>query len=216
MTIPLIVAILAGGAALMRGGSLERLAATKFRWLPLLFAALVVQIGFSLWEPPWLTEAGALAIVLGSMVGVAVFLTINQHLPGTVIAAVGLALNVLVIGTNGAMPVSPDAARIAGVGLAELEDGGIKHEVMTDDTRLTWLGDVIPIPRWGLIISVGDVVLAAGLGLLTYKQTLQGPGPGAPRDTGSRRKRVSRRPERDGGSRPGAPPAPPPSPRRPG
>lgn len=211
MIIALVAAVLAAWAAVLRGGSLERLAATTFRWLPLLFAALALQVVFALWNPPWLSEAGSLAIVLGSMVGVAIFLTINRQLAGTLVAALGLALNVLVIGLNGAMPVSEWGARIAAADPADI--GGIKHEVMTDETVLPWLGDVIPIPRWS-VISIGDVVLALGVARLTYSQTLHGP-PGAPRR--SRRARsdtASRQDERAVGSGPGAPPAPPPSPRR--
>lgn len=225
MTVAFLMAIVAAAIAVVRGGSLERLGATRFRWLPLLFGALALQLVFALWEPGWLSEAGALAVVLGSIVGVAVFLTINGHLPGTLLAALGLSLNVLVIGLNGAMPVSSEAARIAGTDPPEI--GGIKHELMTEDTELHLLGDVIPIPRWS-VISIGDVILAAGLARLTYHQTRHGPVPPAPGTSGETPRsgggasrgrsgrRARRRDARAGGSSPGAPPAPPPSPRRPG
>lgn len=235
MTIALVMAVAAAAVAVLRGGSLDRLAATTFRWLPLLFGALAVQVIALIWDPPWLSEAGALAIVLGSMVGVAVFLTINRHLAGTLIAAVGLTLNVLVIAANGAMPVSAEAARIAGTDPAEI--GGIKHEPMDEDTALRWLGDIIAIPRW-TVISIGDVILGVGLATLTYHRTRHGEHPGAPQDRGrrsrsrdvktgaprrgrrspatSRDDAPSRRDARGGDSGPGAPPAPPPSPRRPG
>jgi hypothetical protein len=36
------------------------------------------------------------------------------------------------------------------------------------DTKLPWLGDVIPLPRLGEVLSVGDVVLIAGTIRLIY------------------------------------------------
>lgn len=174
--LPMVLALVAAGTAALagrlKGGSLENLASTSFRWLPLLFASLLVQVGFGIWDPPWLTETAGLSITLTSMLGVAVFLARNRHHPGTLLAALGLALNVLVIGANGAMPVSADAAEVAGIDTSQLEDAGIKHERMTDATRLSFLGDVIPVPGTQIVISIGDVILAAGLARLTYRRML--------------------------------------------
>jgi Family of unknown function (DUF5317) len=168
------VAGVAGLYGLVRGGSLDGLAATRFRFLWLLFVGFVVQVAFGLWNPPWLSETGELAIVLASNLLVAVFLAANVHLPGTLVAAAGLALNALVIAANGAMPVSLEAADVAGVD-REASDFGIKHEVLNDDTVLPWIADVIPIPGLSMLISAGDVVLAAGIGWLVYRRTLEDP-----------------------------------------
>ena len=177
MEIALVIAVLAVGAGRLRGGSLERLAGTQFRAFPLLIAGLGVQILFSLWSPPWMTEAVSLGVLIGSNMLVLSFLVVNRMLPGVVIAAVGLVLNLAVISSNGAMPVSPDAARAAGAEDLVISEGAIKHEVLDDDTELGFLGDVIPIPWPGFVISIGDIVLAAGIAVLAYSQTRKGPRP---------------------------------------
>jgi hypothetical protein len=177
MEIALVIAVLAVAAGVLRGGSLERLAATQFRAIPLLVAGLGVQILFSLWSPSWLNEAVSLGALIGSNMLVLSFLVVNRMLPGVLIAAVGLVLNLAVISSNGAMPVSPEAARTAGAEELVISEGAIKHEVLDDDTELGFLGDVIPIPWPGLVISIGDIVLAAGIAVLAYSQTKRGPRP---------------------------------------
>jgi hypothetical protein len=167
----LAVAAVAGLYGLVRGGSLDGVAATKFRFLWLLFAGFVLQIGFSLWNPVWLTENGEIAVLVASNLLVAAFLIANRRLPGMLVAAGGLVLNMLVIASNGAMPVSLEAADIAGTDL-ETADFGIKHELLGDDTVFPWLGDVIPLPGLSTLISAGDIVLALGIGRLVYRRTL--------------------------------------------
>ncbi|MFN2595096.1 MAG: DUF5317 domain-containing protein, partial [Actinomycetota bacterium] len=102
---------------------------------------------------------------------IAALLFANRNLPGLAPAGLGLALNLPVIGLNGAMPVSVSAARDAGV-KANLNDIGFKHERMDSATRLRFLGDVIPIPNSQQIFSAGDIVLALGIGWLVYRRTL--------------------------------------------
>lgn len=169
MILVLVLVVAAAIVGLVRGGSLDSLANTRLRWLPLLFGALVLQLGFDLWDPSWLGDSGDLAVLLASHVGVALFLGLNWKLPGMALAAVGFALNVIVIGANGAMPISDRAAEIAG--LEGFDEFGIKHEPLDNDTALPWLADVIPIPGTGKIISVGDIALAAGIGWLVYRRT---------------------------------------------
>jgi hypothetical protein len=158
----LVLAVLTGIAARLRGGSLTTLAETTFRWTPLLVAGLVLQVTFLLWDPEWLGESGGVAVLLLSNFTVAAWLFVNRSLPGLLLAGAGMALNVLVIAVNGAMPVLPSSAETAGVAQS-LDDAGIKHERLDDDTVLPWLGDAIPVPPFKEVLSVGDVVLALGL-----------------------------------------------------
>lgn len=162
MLTALVLAVLTGVAARLRGGSLDDLAATTFRWTPLLVAGLVLQVTFLYWDPEWLGDAGGLAVVLASNVTVAVWLVVNRTLPGLLLAGAGMALNVIVIAANGAMPVLPSSAERAGV-TQSIDEGSIKHESLDDDTILPWLGDAIPVPPFKEVLSVGDVVLALGL-----------------------------------------------------
>lgn len=171
MILVLILVVAAALLGLARGGSLERLANTNFRWVPLLFLALIVQLGFDLWDPEWLNDAGDIAVLVASQAVVALFLAVNWKLPGMALAAFGFTLNVLVIAANGAMPISDEAARAAG--LKNFDEFGIKHERLDDDTAVSWLADVIPLPGTGKIISAGDIFLAAGIGWLVYRRTTE-------------------------------------------
>lgn len=174
MELALGIAVVAAIAGVLRGGSLASLAATHFRAPWLLFGGLALQLGFDLWSPSWLGSGGALAIVLVSNALVLVWLWLNRRLPGVLFAALGLALNVVVIASNQAMPVSRAAIEAAGGNSSALPQD-LKHEPASDRTIVPWLGDVIPVPGAGVVISVGDVVLAAGLGLLAYRRTVGEP-----------------------------------------
>ena len=161
----MLVISLAAVVALARGGSLDRLAETNFRFGPLLLLALIVQFGLDLWNPPWLSETGDLVVLLVTNLAVAIFLFVNRQLPGMLLAAAGMLLNVIVITANGGMPVSEQAAEIARMPITEI---GIKHELLTDQTRLPWIADVIPVPVIHRVISVGDIFLMSGIALLVY------------------------------------------------
>lgn len=170
MILALMVAVLACLIALTRGGSLDALAGTQLRWSSLLFGALAVQMVVDLTDPVWLGEDAGLLLMLATNAAVAAFLVGNRKLPGMTLAALGLLLNAVVIAANGAMPVSEWAAEIAGLS-DQLRDPGVKHEALDGRTTLPFLADIIPIPGLRKIVSVGDVVLAAGIGLLVYRRT---------------------------------------------
>ena len=142
---------------------------TRFRWTWALLLGLSVQLVVDLWSPDWLTEERSFAIVLATNALVVVFLLVNLKLPGASLAAIGLLLNIVVIGANGAMPVSPRAAEMAGRTLTD-DDFGLKHELLTDDTLVPWLGDVIPLPKLKFLFSLGDIVLALGIARLVYER----------------------------------------------
>ena len=169
----LIIAVLVAAVALMRGGSLESLAATRAQWLWLVWVALLIQ-GTLILEPSWLSDAGALAVLITTNLAIILFMVLNRTLPGMLIAAVGLLLNLVVISANGAMPVSDRVLGMADIDESALDSAGLKHERMTDDTALPWLGDVVPITPLREIWSLGDFVLAAGIGYFMWARTLAG------------------------------------------
>ncbi|HVM34006.1 MAG TPA: DUF5317 domain-containing protein [Actinomycetota bacterium] len=168
----ILVVVLVGAAALGvgRGGSLESLAETSFRWSWLIFAGLFLQLGTDLLNPPWLERPGMLAVVFASNALIAIFLVANHRLPGMRIALGGLVLNLAVIAVNGAMPVSPRAAEIARLPPPR-RDVELKHEPVSEDTLLAWLGDQIPVPRAKSVLSLGDLVLYLGVARLVYVRT---------------------------------------------
>ncbi|MDQ3940700.1 MAG: DUF5317 domain-containing protein [Actinomycetota bacterium] len=165
------IAVVGGAVAgLLAGGSLDSLATTRFRWTPLLLASLVGQLVLQFWSPSWLTPAVSLAALLALNALVAAFLARNRRLPGTLLAAVGLLLNVAVIAANGAMPVSEEAARIAGIESSPSGEG-FKHEPLDDDTRLPLLADALPAPFFRSVYSLGDIYLALGILYLVFART---------------------------------------------
>ncbi len=158
--------------AIARGGSVRRLAETELKGLPLIFGGLAVQLGLLLMVdaddvPEW---AAGLTLVAASA-AVAGALLLNRRLAGARVAFVGVVLNMLVIGANGGMPISVEAAETAGI-REPLDELDVEHEQLRSDTRLRWLADVIPFPGSRMVVSVGDVLLAAGIARLVYSQTL--------------------------------------------
>ena len=172
MSLSLLAALgIALGLGLWRGGSLEALADTRLRWVVLLVEGLLIQLAFDLWDPPGLTRAGALAVLLISNAAVVAFLMLNRQIPGMLLIAAGVLLNTIVITANQAMPVSPTAAARAGLEPPPAVSDELKHERLDADTRLSWLGDVIPVPGVKEVLSIGDVVLALGVARVVYMQT---------------------------------------------
>lgn len=194
--IGLIVAILLGLViGLLRGGSFKKLSQAELRGVPLVFAGVLLQAGSTFAEREelhWLP----LALVLASFACVFAFAALNFNLPGMTLIALGALCNFLVISANGGMPVSRDA--IARAGLDDPFSGPgattVKgaHHALTDDAKLRFLADVIPIRVTANVVSVGDIVIWAGL-LLLLSQLMIGP-------KGKRRKKappkVSARSER--------------------
>jgi Family of unknown function (DUF5317) len=95
------------------------------------------------------------------------FAALNIRLAGVPLIVVGLALNLLVIASNGGMPVSREALESSGQGdvLQELiDEGAAKHHLLTDDDVLTPLADVIPVGGpIKQVVSLGDVFVYAGV-----------------------------------------------------
>jgi hypothetical protein len=87
------------------------------------------------------------------------------------VAAVGVGLNLLVVVANGGFMPQSEEARMATRGtpqaITQSGEPQIRNVMpMNPETRLNWLGDVIPEPAWlprTNVISIGDVLLASGL-----------------------------------------------------
>lgn len=175
----LLVAVAIGYVS---GGRLRNFEGLAIHWWPLAFLGLVLQIVPlpTLWEiSPRLVGAGALLL---SYVLLLAFITVNRWIPGAQLMAIGLLLNLLVVGLNGGMPVTASAIEAAGGSVAILEGGGsVKHHLATEDDLLTFLGDAIPIPPPAkLVLSVGDVLLYTGMAWFVI-QVMRGRSPENPR-----------------------------------
>jgi biotin transporter BioY len=168
-----LIGVVVVGAVLvgwLAGGRPGRLAEVTLRGRWLAAAAVAVQVLAAGTAAAGVgPRAGYLAAVLGSSALALLFLLRNRRIPGLALLAVGLACNAIVVAVNGAMPVSIYAAARAGVPITDIAAGvDPRHVVATTDTSLRLFGDVIPIPFPARpeVASVGDVLIAAGLGLL--------------------------------------------------
>ena len=91
----------------------------------------------------------------------------------------GLLANTLVITANrGHMPVSAEALRQAGLGHLEpvlRNTYDAVHTLMSEQTRLWFLGDVIPVPLevFRNVMSLGDVLLMLGIAGVILEGGLQ-------------------------------------------
>lgn len=164
-------ALLALLLSLVTGGSLRNLEHERLRgeWFLLLLLPLqmtwprlaeMLGLGCAISLVLWL-------LMMVSLIGVLAFNVSRRWVLGT--AALGIALNVVVIGLNGAMPVSMRSVSEIGApradAIAKMEADCL-HEPLDGGTRLGFLADVIavPGPAWQRsIVSVGDLLLAVGL-----------------------------------------------------
>lgn len=168
----------------LRGGRLANLGHVTLRssWMVLVgFAAQLLLA--------WLTARADRAGVAGlpllvlSQVALLGFLWRNRLLTGMPLVLAGFLLNAVVIVANGAMPVAPAALEAVSGRPAALVPG--KHRLLGADDALPWLTDVLPIPLLRTVVSVGDVVLAAGVGVLVVDLMRHRP-PGTRRRSPSR------------------------------
>jgi hypothetical protein len=159
VVVVLLAALLVGWAA---GGAVGRLGGLSLHAPQLVLAALLAQVVGAVVGGP----VHPVGLVVSALLVLA-FLARNRRLRGTGLLATGLLLNALVVGANGAMPVSADAAARAGLALDDLV-ADARHEPAGDGTRLRLLGDVVPVPLplRPEVVSPGDVLVAAGLGQL--------------------------------------------------
>jgi hypothetical protein len=176
LLLPSALAALIGIAC---GGSLARCLSVRIAWWPLLLAAFAVEL--VLYNPPingldWAIATGPSIWVLCKLSMLAV-LARNAVVeaygrPAWLVIFVGVALNTLAIVANDShMPQSPEAA-VAVWGAdyvrAEAYSGRLENvSWMGPDSRVPWLGDILPLPTWlprPNVLSVGDIVLALGVG----------------------------------------------------
>jgi hypothetical protein len=159
----LIVLGLAIVVGFLARGSLAPFQRLQIHWWGAALAGLALQ------GVPLTTEVGrsfGTVLLLGSYGLLLAFAWVNRRLPAAWLVIAGLAMNLLVIGVNGGMPVSASALEVAGARPEELADGGtLKHHLMGPGDVLTPLADVIGIPEpVGAVVSVGDLILYGGVG----------------------------------------------------
>jgi hypothetical protein len=155
---------------LVAGGSLRAFETLQLHWWGLALLGLALQ---ALPTPalPLLSDRGsaALALVVSYLL-LLVVIALNRRVPAARVMTAGLLLNLIVVGTNAGMPVSAEAVRVAGGEASSLYGDSAKHHLMTDEDVLTFLGDVIPVPKpFGIVLSIGDVFLYGGMAWFVFQ-----------------------------------------------
>lgn len=163
MAIVALILALAVLAGLLSGGSPRFLERLRVHWWGLAPIALVLQ---SVPIPIGSAERAGLAAasLVTSYVLLLAVVVVNRRVPGAALMAAGLTMNLAVVGLNGGMPVSRGAIRAAGADGVIVIENGAKQHLMSDDDVLQPLADVLPVPPpFGVVFSIGDVLLYGGM-----------------------------------------------------
>jgi len=158
LVLAVIIALVIGTA---RRGRITSLAGTRLHSLPLFVAALSAAVAVDRFDLPaarWWALAGLVAGVI--------FAIRNLHLAGMAVIAIGILANMAPVIVDGATSVRGMALVEAGmVDEADLDRVSLAgaRELVDDDTRLSWLGDTLPVAAFEQVMSFGDLIVLVGL-----------------------------------------------------
>ena len=144
------------------GGRPRHLPEHTFHLWPLLLGGLALQV---IVEATGHSTVGVVLVVISYFLLLA-FGALNLRLTGMGVVMVGMAMNLVPIAINAGMPVRASALADADIATS-VDDAqyvnlrGERH-LEEDDDRLTFLGDIIPIPALKQVVSFGDLVLSIG------------------------------------------------------
>ena len=107
-------------------------------------------------------SAALVALVLSLAVLIAVAYA-NRHITGIAVVGVGLLVNLLSVAVNGGMPVRPSALVAAGA-VSEGEPITVEdpRHLESPEDPIPVLGDVLPVPLTGEVLSFGDLIVIIG------------------------------------------------------
>lgn len=164
--------ILGLGASLATGGRFRCAAQNSIRFEYLLVGGLGLQLAWP-WMAASLGVGGNEFLVVWTLVAFLVLgvTAVNIRIPGMPLIAGGLLLNLAVILVNGGMPVSVAGEPTLQASAGELIARSPLHVPMLSGTRLAFLADTIyvPGPSWHrAMVSVGDLLMAAGAGMVAF------------------------------------------------
>ncbi len=167
MTWLLAVIAVSVAVSLLRGGKISNFTEIYARGWWLLFVGFGMQIAAN-WVPAANRDL-AVWLVLLSYLPLLTVVALNQRRPGRWITGIGILMNFTVSALNNGMPVLAEAIELAGGDPGMALDA--KHVVLDGASRVPFLADIIPMP--GSVISLGDVLLAVGLGVFIEDQLQQ-------------------------------------------
>ena len=150
------------------GRSLRGLAESRLRGESLLLILLISQAALPFLQLTGAAGRVAFFVWLGTFPCMVTVAWMNRREPGMPMLGIGLLLNLVVIATNGGMPVFEVAVHTAGASAQTMTvpAGDFVHVAGSAATLLSWLGDIIPLvgPAWlRIVASPGDLLLFAGI-----------------------------------------------------
>lgn len=125
----------------------------------------------------------AVLALIGMGVGLA-FVASNLAVGGMAVVGVGIAANLAALVANRATPVRAGAlveARIVDPADVDRAVLGGPREIADSGTVLEILGDVIPVPGLGLVVSFGDLIVLVGLAAVVCNLMRRRPAGALPR-----------------------------------
>lgn len=165
---------IAGWARARAGGRRYQPASLSSMWL---VVVSILPQGLVVYFPlirEVIPEGAVKFLLIGSQVGLLIFVWVNRKQSGFWILGMGLALNLLVMCINGGlMPISPEtvAQLIPGHSPYAWQTGvrfGWSKDIILPraSTHLWWLSDCFILPAWlpyRVAFSFGDVLIALGV-----------------------------------------------------
>ena len=160
-------------ASLAAGGRISRLAEIKFRWPLVVLIAYAAREANVLYAPLAHSWAAPVSYTLALAALVAWTVWHRDRVPGILVVAAGMAMNLLVVVANlGHMPVP---RWLADRGPRELLERGVlgQYIISGPNTRLDWLGDWILLPGslghvFAQAYSPGDLVATVGMAVAVF------------------------------------------------
>ncbi len=159
------VALITGGTP---SGILSGIRGVRINHWPVLVLGAVLSLAVGL-DTNMLAGRFALGISLALLLAGCL---LNRHIAGATIAAIGMAANLGVLLVNGYVPVSEGAVVAAGI----IDYDGIDRVLLgaarrwsDDATIAAWLGGAIPLAPLRDVITLGDLVTAAGLANVGFR-----------------------------------------------
>jgi hypothetical protein len=147
-------------------GSYARLLSVEWRWGPLLFAGLAIQIVLEFYTLPrarW--DDLGVTLLLASYALILAFCGRNLVRRGMGLVMIGVACNAVAIAANQGMPVKI----LPSWGGHELAQETVKHQPQQPDDNLIFITDIIVLESpFDTVISFGDLILAVGLCDVAY------------------------------------------------
>ena len=152
--------------ALIRDGGFAALRSLRIRWAPLLVAGAALTVLADLAPIP-----GAIGLLIVGLLMLLAGVAANFHLAGAITLGIGILLNTVVMVVNAHIPVRLESLVSSGeVGAGDLSpDLSSVRQLEDADTRLAFLGDIVPIGILNTVVSFGDLIASAGVIVLVFR-----------------------------------------------